>query len=84
MKRLFALLGLVFAVLIDAAGNPAQAQIANINDAINKAGSLRYTANRLAKVYFQIGMGAEVDRPSEDDMSEEKLLRALMEAQGQG
>ena len=26
----------------------------------------------------------EVDRPAEDDMSEEKLLRALMEAQGQG
>lgn len=29
-------------------------------------------------------MGAESDTPSEDDMSEEKLLRALMEAQGQG
>jgi len=29
-------------------------------------------------------MGAEVDKPAEDDMSEEKLLRALMEAQGQG
>jgi len=29
-------------------------------------------------------MGAEVDRPQEDDLSEEKLLRALMEAQGQG
>jgi len=30
-------------------------------------------------------MGAEAaDRPVEDDMSEEKLLRALMEAQGQG
>ncbi len=29
-------------------------------------------------------MGAEVDRPDTDDMSEEKLLRALMEAQGQG
>lgn len=28
-------------------------------------------------------MGAEVDRPSYDDMSEEKLLRALMEAQGE-
>lgn len=29
-------------------------------------------------------MGAEaVDKPAEDDMSEEKLLRALMEAQGQ-
>ncbi len=29
-------------------------------------------------------MGADTDRPQHDDMSEEKLLRALMEAQGQG
>ncbi|EBA04396.1 MAG: DNA-directed RNA polymerase subunit omega [Paracoccaceae bacterium] len=29
-------------------------------------------------------MGVEADKPAEDDMSEEKLLRALMEAQGQG
>lgn len=29
-------------------------------------------------------MGAEADTPADDDMSEEKLLRALMEAQGQG
>ena len=28
-------------------------------------------------------MGSEVDRPMVDDMSEERLLRALMEAQGQ-
>ncbi len=28
-------------------------------------------------------MGAEADRPATDDMSEEKLLRALMEAQAQ-
>ncbi|MEM7718762.1 MAG: DNA-directed RNA polymerase subunit omega [Pseudomonadota bacterium] len=28
-------------------------------------------------------MGAENDKPVEDDLSEEKLLRALMEAQGQ-
>lgn len=28
-------------------------------------------------------MGGTPDRPAEDDMSEEKLLRALMEAQGQ-
>lgn len=28
-------------------------------------------------------MSAEMDRPQHDDMSEEKLLRALMEAQGQ-
>ncbi len=27
-------------------------------------------------------MGAEADKPAEDDMSEENLLRALMEAQG--
>lgn len=29
-------------------------------------------------------MGTEADKPQEDDLSEEKLLRALMEAQGQG
>ena len=40
----------------------AQAQVANVNDAINKAGSLRYTAHRLAKVYMQIGMGVDADR----------------------
>ena len=28
-------------------------------------------------------MGGEADKPADDDMSEEKLLRALMEAQGQ-
>ncbi len=28
-------------------------------------------------------MGAEMDRPAHDDMSEERLLRALMEAQEQ-
>ena len=28
-------------------------------------------------------MGAEHDKPADDDLSEEKLLRALMEAQGQ-
>ncbi len=31
-----------------------------------------------------MGGGAAADKPAEDDMSEEKLLRALMEAQGQG
>ena len=29
-------------------------------------------------------MGGESDKPEEDDLSEEKLLRALMAAQGQG
>ena len=31
-----------------------------------------------------MGGGSEADKPAEDDMSEEKLLRALMDAQGQG
>jgi hypothetical protein len=63
MKRFLSLFAVAaFAFLADAATHAAQAQVANINDAINKAGSLRYTANRLAKVYSQIGMGVEVDR----------------------
>jgi DNA-directed RNA polymerase subunit omega len=28
-------------------------------------------------------MGAEVDKPAQDDMDEERMLRALMDAQGQ-
>ena len=32
---------------------------------------------------MSILMGGEADKPADDDMSEEKLLRALMEAQGQ-
>ena len=31
-----------------------------------------------------MGGGEAADKPMDDDMSEEKLLRALMEAQGQG
>ncbi len=31
-----------------------------------------------------MGGGEAMDKPADDDMSEEKLLRALMEAQGQG
>lgn len=31
-----------------------------------------------------MGGGSDADRPADDDMSEEKLLRALMEAQGEG
>ena len=31
-----------------------------------------------------MGGGEVADKPADDDMSEEKLLRALMEAQGQG
>lgn len=59
MKAFYsALLGL-FLLL---SGDVALAQISNINDAINKAGSLRYQAHRLGKLYIQIGMGVDVDR----------------------
>lgn len=34
--------------------------------------------------HMSVLMVAESDKPADDDMSEEKLLRALMEAQGQG
>jgi len=56
-----ALRSLLLLVLVAFSGL-AQAQVTNINDAINKAGSLRYTAHRLGKVYIQIGMGVDVER----------------------
>lgn len=40
----------------------AQAQIADINSAINKAGRERMLSQRIAKAYFQIGQGIDVDR----------------------
>lgn len=62
MRKVFSVLALVLAFVIDAAGGSAYAQVANINDAINKSGSLRYMAHRLGKSYIQIGMGVDVDR----------------------
>lgn len=40
----------------------AQAQIADINSAINKAGRERMLSQRMAKAYFQLGMGVDADR----------------------
>jgi nitrate/nitrite-specific signal transduction histidine kinase len=40
----------------------AQAQIADINSAINKAGRERMLSQRMAKAYFQLGLGVDVDR----------------------
>ena len=39
-----------------------QAQIADINSAINKAGRERMLSQRMAKAYFQLGIGVDVDR----------------------
>ena len=35
------------------------------------------------RAWMALLMGAEADRPAQDDMSEERYLRALMEAQMQ-
>jgi nitrate/nitrite-specific signal transduction histidine kinase len=40
----------------------AQAQIADINSAINKAGRERMLSQRMAKAYFQVGLGVDTDR----------------------
>lgn len=40
----------------------AQAQITDINSAINKAGRERMLSQRMAKAYFQLGLGIDTDR----------------------
>ena len=40
----------------------AGAEIADINSAINKAGRERMLSQRMAKAYFQLGLGVDVDR----------------------
>ncbi len=59
MKSMF---GALLASLFLLFGGEALAQISDINSAINKAGSLRFQAHRMARLYIQIGMGVEVDR----------------------
>lgn len=50
----------VLALVVLADG--AWAQISDINSAINKAGRQRMLSQRLAKAYFQLGQGVDVDR----------------------
>lgn len=63
MKRFLAMLVLPVLVLgIDVAGNPAQAQINDINAAINKAGRQRMLSQRMAKAYLQVGQAVDTER----------------------
>ncbi|MCL4758717.1 MAG: type IV pili methyl-accepting chemotaxis transducer N-terminal domain-containing protein [Rhodocyclaceae bacterium] len=55
-----AMLALLLALLGFASA--AQAQIADINTAINKAGRERMLSQRMAKAYFQIGQGIDLYR----------------------
>lgn len=56
------LLSIFIAVFLSLGIDSAQAQINDINSAINKAGRQRMLSQRMAKVYFQIGQGVEVER----------------------
>ncbi len=63
MKRLLAALAFaVLAIGFDAVTHDAQAQIANINEAINKAGRQRMLSQRMAKAYLQVGLGADAEQ----------------------
>ncbi len=61
-KLLVLALGLLAAFVLDAAVNPAEAQISNINEAINKAGRQRMLSQRMAKAYLQAGLGVDADQ----------------------
>lgn len=56
------LLGIFIAVFLGLGVDAAQAQINDINSAINKAGRQRMLSQRMAKAYFQVGQGVEVER----------------------
>ncbi len=62
MKTLSALYGLALAVLLAAFGDSAQAQISDINSAINKAGRQRMLSQRMAKAYLQVGQDIDTER----------------------
>ena len=40
----------------------ARAEVSDLNSAINKAGRQRMLSQRMAKAYFQLGLGVDVDR----------------------
>lgn len=61
MKKLIALAACLWFAVFAAAGE-AQAQISDINSAINKAGRQRMLSQRMAKLYLQLGLGVDTDR----------------------
>src|SRR5574343_338523 len=59
MKSIFSI---VIAFVLAFAGWDVQAQISDINVAVNKAGRQRMLSQRIAKAYFQVGQQVEADR----------------------
>lgn len=56
------LLRFLFLLVLTLASHLAQAQITDINSAINRAGRERMLSQRMAKAYFQIGQGIDTER----------------------
>jgi hypothetical protein len=70
----------LLAGLLCLAGGLAQAQISDLNSAINKAGRERMLSQRMAKAYFQIGQQIEVERSRKIlDLSVAQFDRQLVE-----
>lgn len=57
-----AVLSVLLVFFLGIVANDALAQISDINSAINKAGRQRMLSQRMAKAYFQIGQGVDVER----------------------
>ena len=57
-----AILGVFLVFLLGLGAENALAQINDINSAVNKAGRQRMLSQRMAKAYFQIGQGVDVER----------------------
>lgn len=58
-------------------------QAADLRERMIEANQTQIEVDEPEEDSMSLLMGAEADKPAEDDMSEEKLLRALMDAQGQ-
>lgn len=58
-------------------------QAADLRERMIEANQTQIEVDEPEEDSMSLLMGTETDKPAEDDMSEEKLLRALMDAQGQ-
>jgi hypothetical protein len=62
MGNISAVFRSVLLLMVVGLSSAVQAQITDINSAINKAGRERMLSQRMAKAYFQIGLGVDAER----------------------
>ena len=80
MPSPIAICRVILTLLVVLIASCAQADIADISSAINKAGRQRMLSQRMAKAYFQIGLGIEVERSRKIlDQSVAQFERQLVE-----